>query len=128
VVDVIFADTRILPFPALVRAVVEENPGLNPASYLEQFRRRTITPEDAAHLRFSGSYAVEEAAAHFRRMITDADAFIRENSQREPGVLFQDRRTGAFFLPRSAEDWAEYHGALGGVVAQPPDSALSGMP
>jgi hypothetical protein len=127
VVDVIFADTHILPFPALVWAVVEKNPGLNPASYLEQFRRRTITPEDAAYLRFSGTYSVEDAAAHFRRMIADADAFISEHTQREPGVLFQDRRTGAFFLPRSAEDWAhtrEHRGALGGVVAQPPDAGL----
>ena len=44
-VDVLYADAHILPFPALVWAVVEKNPGLNPASYLEQFRRRTLTPE-----------------------------------------------------------------------------------
>jgi hypothetical protein len=128
VVDVIFADTHILPFPALVWAVVEKNPGLDPASYLEQFRRRTITPEDSAYLRFSGTYSIEAVAEHFRRMIADADAFVSENTQREPGVLFQDRRTGAFFLPRSVEDWAharEHRGALGGVVAQPPDAALS---
>ena len=53
VVDAIFADTHILTFPALVWAVVEKNPGLNPSSYLEQFRRRTLTPEDAAYLRFT---------------------------------------------------------------------------
>ncbi len=50
VVDAIFADTHIRPFPTLVWAVVEKNPGLNPSSYLEQFRRRTLTPEDAAYL------------------------------------------------------------------------------
>ena len=33
-VDAIFADGHILPFPALVWAVVEKNPGLNPSSYL----------------------------------------------------------------------------------------------
>ena len=60
VVDVIFADTHVLPFPALAWAVVEKNPGLNPASYREQFRRRTLTPEDAAYLRFTGAYSVED--------------------------------------------------------------------
>ncbi len=121
-VDAIFADTHILPFPALVWAVVDKNPGLNPAMYLEQFRRRTLTPEDAAYLRFSGAYSVEDAAQHFRRMVAEADTFINANTNREPGALLQDRRTGAFFLPRSEHDWAhtrEHRGALGGVVAQP---------
>lgn len=127
VVDVIFADARILPFPALVWAVVEKNPGLNPASYLEQFRRRTLTPEDAAYLRFAGVYSVADAAQHFRRMITEADTFIAANTLREPGALLQDRRTGAFFLPQSDDDWAhsrEHRGALGGVVAQPADMPI----
>lgn len=124
VVDVIFADTHILPFPALVWAVVEKNPGLNPASYVEQFRRRTLTPEDAAYLRFTGSYSVESAAQHFRQMIAAADAFIVANTYREPGALLQDRRTGSFFLPQTEDDWVhtrEHRGALGGVIAQPAD-------
>lgn len=115
--DAIFADTHILPFPALVWAVVEKNPGLNPSSYLEQFRRRTLTPEDAAYLRFTGAYSVEDAAQHFRRMIAAADTFIAANTRREPGALLQDRRTGSFFLPRSEQDWSctrEHRGALGG--------------
>lgn len=123
-VDAIFADTHILPFPALVWAVVEKNPGLNPSSYLEQFRRRTLTPEDASYLRFTGAYSVEDAAQHFRRMIAATDAFIAANTAREPGALLQDRRTGVFFLPRTEEDWActrEHRGALGGVIAQPAD-------
>jgi hypothetical protein len=123
-VDVIFADTHILPFPALVWAVVDKNPGLNPASYLEQFRRRTLTPEDAAYLQFTGAYRVDEAAGHFRRMVEESDRFIAANLHREPGALLQDRRTGAFFLPRSDEDWAhtrEHRGAIGGVIAQPAD-------
>ncbi|MBL0170362.1 MAG: hypothetical protein IPP90_06440 [Gemmatimonadaceae bacterium] len=123
-VDAIFADTHILPFPALVWAVVEKNPGLNPAMYLEQFRRRTLTPEDAAYLRFTGAYRVEDAARHFRRMVAETDAFIAANTSREPGALLQDRRTGAFFAPQSDNDWAhtrEHRGALGGVVAQPAD-------
>jgi len=121
-VDTIFADTHILPFPALIWAVVEKNPGLNPTMYLEQFRRRTLTPEDAAYLRFTGAYRVEDAAQHFRRMVAEADAFIAANTNREPGALLQDRRTGAFFLPLSDDDWAhtrEHRGALGGVVAHP---------
>ena len=65
-VDPIFADTHILPFPALVWAVVEKNPELNPAIYLEQFRRHTLTQEDAAYLRFTGAYRVEDAAQHAR--------------------------------------------------------------
>ncbi len=127
VVDVIFADTHILPFPALVWAVVEKNPGLNPSSYLEQFRRRTLTPEDAAYLRFTGAYSVEDAAQHFRRMIAATDTFIAANTHREPGALLQDRRTGSFFLPRSEEDWAntrEHRGALGGIIAQPADMRI----
>lgn len=127
VVDVIYADTHILPFPALVWAVVEKNPGLNPASYLELFRRRTLTPEDAAYLRFAGPYDVEDASRHFRRMVAEADAFISANTHRDPGALLQDRRTGAFFLPRTAEDWhhvREHRGALGGVLAQVADAAL----
>ena len=123
-VDAIFADTHILPFPALIWAVVEKNPGLNPSSYLEQFRRRTLTPEDAAYLRFTGDYSVEDAAQHFRRMVSAADVFIAANTLREPGVLLQDRRTGSFFLPQSENDWAytrAHRGALGGVVAQPAD-------
>ena len=47
-------------------AVVEKNSGLNPAMYLEQFRRRTLTQEDAAYLRFTGAYRVEDAAQHAR--------------------------------------------------------------
>ena len=128
VVDAIFADAHILPFPALVWAVVEKNPGLNPSSYLEQFRRRTLTPEDAAYLRFTGAYSVADAAQHFRRMIAAADTFIAANVQREPGALLQDRRTGSFFLPHSEDDYAhtrEHRGALGGVVAQPADLPIS---
>ena len=124
VVDVIFADAHILPFPALVWAVVEKNPGLNPASYLEQFRRRTLTPEDATYLRFVGAYSAADAAQHFRRMISEADTFIAANPHREPGALCQDRRTGSFFLPQSEDDWQhmrEHRGALGGVIAQPAD-------
>jgi hypothetical protein len=123
-VDAIFSDEHILPFPALVWAVVEKNPGLNPSSYLEQFRRRTLTQEDAMYLRFNGDYSVEEAARHFRRMVTETDTFIAANRHREPGVLLRDTRTGAFFLPLTDEDWShtiEHRGALGGVVAQPAD-------
>jgi len=126
-VDAIFADTHILPFPALIWAVVEKNPGLNPASYLEQFRRRTLTPEDATYLRFTGAYSVEDAAQHFRRMVRAADAFIAANTHRMPGALLQDRRTGTFFLPASDDDWAhtrEHRGALGGVIVQPADMAI----
>ncbi|HYW30505.1 MAG TPA: hypothetical protein VE869_03280 [Gemmatimonas sp.] len=121
-VDAIFADAHILPFPALVWAVVDKNPGLNPASYLEQFRRRTLTPEDAAYLRFTRAYRVDEAAQHFRRMVDACDAFIAANHHREPGALLQDRRTSAFFLPLTDEAWSharEHRGALGGVIAQP---------
>ncbi len=127
VVDAIFAHTHILPFPALVWAVVEKNPGLNPSSYLEQFRRRTLTPEDAAYLRFTGAYSVEDAAQHFRRMIAEADEFIATNTHREPGALLQDRRSGSFFVPQSEADWAhtrEHRGALGGVIAQPADMPI----
>jgi hypothetical protein len=126
-VDAIYADAHVLPFPALVWAVVEKNPGLNPASYLEQFRRRTLTPEDAAYLRFTGEYRVEDAARRFHEMVAETDAFIAANTHREPGALLQDRRTGRFFLPRSPDDWAhvrEHRGALGGVIAQPADLAL----
>ncbi len=128
-VDVLYADAHILPFPALVWAVVEKNPGLNPASYLEQFRRRTLTPEDAAYLRFTGAYDVADAAKRYRALVVAADAFISENTQREPGALLQSRRSGAFFLPQTTEDWAntrEHRGALGGVVAQPADTDLKG--
>ena len=127
-VDAIFADRHILPFPALVWAVVEKNPGLNPAAYLEQFRRRTLTPEDAAFLRFVGTYDVADAAHHFRAMVGDTDQFIADNLQREPGALFYDIRTGAFFLPGTPDDWAhtrEHRGALGGVVPQLADVSLS---
>ena len=127
-VDAIFADRHILPFPALVWAVVEKNPGLNPAAYLEQFRRRTITPEDAAFLRFVGTYDVADAAQHFRKMVFDTDQFIADNLQREPGALFCDTRSGAFFLPKTTADWdhaREHRGALGGVVPQLADVTLS---
>ncbi len=123
-VDAIYADRHVLPFPALVWAVVDKNPGLNPASYLEQFRRRTLTPEDAAYLRLVGPYAVEEAAQRFRGMVEATDRFIAANLDRVPGALLQDRRTGAFFLPESVDDWAhtrEHRGALGGVIPQPAD-------
>lgn len=128
VVDAIFADAQILPFPAMVWAVVEKNPGLNPSSYLEQFRRRTLTPEDATYLRFTGAYRVEDAAQHFRRMASAADTFIAANTRREPGALLQDRRTGSFFLPQPGEDWAhtrEHRGALGEVIAQPADMQIA---
>ena len=42
-VDVLYADAHILPFAALVWAVVEKNPGLNPATSTE----RTATPARA---------------------------------------------------------------------------------
>jgi len=129
-VDAIFADRHILPFPALVWAVVEKNPGLNPAAYLEQFRRRTVTPEDAAFLRFVGTYDVADAARHFRTMVSDTDEFIADNLQREPGALFRDTRSGAFFLPGTTDDWAhtrEHRGALGGVVPQLTDVPLSSL-
>ena len=128
-VDVLHADEHVLPFPALVWAVVEKNPGLNPASYLELFRRRTLTPEDAAYLRFTGAYDVADAAQRYRALVAAADAFINANTQREPGALLQDRRTGTFFLPKTADDWAhtrEHRGALGGVVAQAGHADLHG--
>ncbi|MDX2192167.1 MAG: hypothetical protein NW201_02355 [Gemmatimonadales bacterium] len=123
----IFADIHVLPFPALAWAVVEKNPGLNPASYLQLFRRRTLTPEDATYLRFARPYDVAEAARHFRRMVSEADEFIEANTHREPGALLQDRRTGRFILPRTDGDWRhvrEHRGALGGVIAQVGDAPL----
>ncbi len=126
-VDAIYADEHILPLPALVWAVVDKNPGLNPASYLEQFRRRTITPEDASYLRMAGPFSVEDAARAFRRMVAATDAFIAANLARTPGALLQDRRSGAFFLPQSDADWQhtrEHRGALGGVIAQPADASF----
>ena len=63
-------------------------------------------PPRAAYLRFTGTYRVENAARHVRRIVAEADAFIAANTHREPGALLQDRRTGAFFLPRSDIDWA----------------------
>lgn len=127
-VDAIFADTRILAFRALIWAVVDKNPGLNPSSYLEQFRRRTLTPEDATQLRFTGAYSVEEAARHYRRMVESADVFIAANTHRDPGALLQDRRTGFFFVSLSDDDWAHtraHRGALGGFIAQPADMPIS---
>jgi hypothetical protein len=128
VVDALYADRHILPFPALVWAVVEKNPGLNPASYLEQFRRRTLTPEDAAYLRFSGTYDVADAAHRFRSLVDATDHFINGHLELEPGALFQDRRTGGFFLPLTPEDWSharEHRGRLGGVVPLPADHLLA---
>ncbi len=129
-VDVLYADEHILPFPALIWAVVEKNPGLNPASYLEQFRRRTLTPEDAAFLRMTGAYDVAAAAARFRELIANADFFIEANRSREPGMLLQDTRTGQFIAPESPEDWAHirlHYGAPGGVVPRPAEATLRAL-
>jgi hypothetical protein len=82
-VDILYAAEHILPFPALVWAVVKKSPGLNPASYLEQFRRRTLTPEDAAFLRMTGAYDVAEASARFRSLVAAADAFISRARMRD---------------------------------------------
>jgi hypothetical protein len=82
-VDILYADEHILPFPALVWAVVEKSPGLNPASYLEQFRRRTLTPEDAAFLRMTGAYDIAAASARFRSLVAAADAFISRARRRD---------------------------------------------
>jgi hypothetical protein len=90
----------------LVWAAAACDPGLNPASLLEHLRRRTLTPEDAAFIRSQGDYSVEDAARRFRAMLAATDAFIAANTQRSPGALLQDRRTGAFFLPQSENDWA----------------------
>jgi hypothetical protein len=82
-VDLLYADQHILPFPALVWALVEKNPGLNPASYREQFRRRTLTPEDAAFLRMTGAYHIAAASARFRSLVAAADAFISRARMRD---------------------------------------------
>ena len=126
-VDILYADEHILPFPALIWAVVEKNPGLNPASYLEQFRRRTLTPEDAMFLRTTGAYDVAVAAARFRALVAAADAFIAANTAREPGMLLQDTRTGEFVAPLTPEEWSHirlHYGALGGVVPHAADVSL----
>ena len=77
--------------------------------------------------RFTGAYSVEDAAQHFRRMVSAADTFIAANTRREPCALLQDRRTGSLFPPQSEHDWAhtrEHRGALDGVIAQPADMQL----
>lgn len=123
-VDAIYADEQILSFPALVWPVVEKSSGLNPSSHLEQIRRRALTQEDAVRLRFSGAYDVAEAARRYRTMVDDTDRLITENTHREPGCLYFDRRSGEVFLPQTAEGWLharEHRGALGGVIAVPSD-------
>ena len=67
---------------------------------------------------------------HFRAMVSDTDLFIATNLQREPGALFCDTRTGAFFLPHTPDDWAharEHRGALGGIVPQLADVSLASL-
>lgn len=61
--DVLEAGARLLPFPALAWNVFEKHSSLNPASYLALCRRRTLTPEDAAAFRATGSVDVAEASA-----------------------------------------------------------------
>lgn len=106
-------------------------PGERFSNDLDVFHSAADTAnEDATYLRFTGAYSVEAAAQHFRRLVAAGDAFIAACLHREPGALLQDRRTGAFFLPQSDNDWAhtrEHRGALGGAIAQPADVPTGGV-
>ncbi len=56
--------------------------------------------EDAAFLRFVGTYDVADAAQHFRKMVFDTDQFIADNSSASRGRCSAIHAPAHSFRPR----------------------------
>jgi hypothetical protein len=129
-VDIIFVLDHILPLGALVWAAVAKDPGFNPASLLEQLRRRgRVRPEEVARLDLRTPFDPQEAAQGWREALDRADAFVMRRPPDEVGCLYFDPTRKTFVEPApdlSLEDQGllTHFGRPGGILPRPAQSSL----
>ncbi len=126
-VDILHAHEHILPLGALVWAAVAKDPGFNPASLLEQLKRRgRYRPEDVAELVLAAPLDLVECKEAWRATLRDAAEFIRERPYEEAGCLYYSPCRDCFVAPSPEASLREqglvtHFGQSGGILPRVAD-------
>ena len=101
-VDILHAHEHILPLGALIWAAVAKDPGFNPASLLEQLKRRgCYRSEEFDELVLAAPLDLAELKAAWRAALAAAAEFIRERPYEEAGCLYYSPCHDCFVAPSS---------------------------
>ena len=121
-VDILHAHEHILPLGALIWAAVAKDPGFNPASLLEQLKRRgRYRPEDFDELVLAAPLDLVELKAAWRAALVAAAEFIRERPCEEAGCLYYSPHRDRFVAPSAEGSLREqglvpHFGQPGGIL------------
>lgn len=121
-VDVLFADRRILGLGPLVWAAVAKDPGFSPMSLMEQLRRTgRYRPEDIARLDLVEPFDLVEGKQRWIDALAEADVFIASRPPDEIGCLYYSELHDRFEIPAPGVDLAGqglslHFGRPGGVL------------
>ena len=121
-VDIMHAHENVLPLGAMVWAAVGKDPGFNPASLLEQLKRRgCYRPEDLDQLDLAAPLDLPKAKTVWRAALSDAHDFIRGRPGSEAGCLYYSPSRGRFVAPSPGISLGEqgivaHFGQPGGIL------------
>lgn len=127
-VDILYAHEHVLPLGAMVWAAVGKDPGFNPASLLEQLKRRgRYQPEEIDRLALAAPFDPVEAKAAWRNALSDAHDFIRSRPHDEVGCLYYSPSRDGFTAPRPRRSLEEqglvpHFGRPGGILPRVAES------
>jgi hypothetical protein len=130
-VDILHAHEHILPLGALVWAAVAKDPGFNPASLLEQLKRRgRYRPEDVEELALAAPLDLVECKEAWRAALAAAAEFIRERPYDEAGCLYYSPCRDCFVAPSAEGSLREqglfpHFGQSGGILPRVAQSSLN---
>ncbi|MYG81249.1 MAG: nucleotidyl transferase AbiEii/AbiGii toxin family protein [Gemmatimonadetes bacterium] len=121
-VDILHSHEHILPLGALIWAAVAKDPGFNPASLLDQLKRRgCYRPEEFDELVLAAPLDPVELKAAWRTALAAAAEFIRERPCDEAGCLYYSPCLDRFVAPSAEASLREpglvpHFGQSGGIL------------
>lgn len=130
-VDILFADDRILPLGALIWAAVGKDPGFTPLSLLEHLRRAgRYRPEEIERLDLAVPFDLVEGKERWLAALDAAEEFVRARPPDEIGCLYYSEKLGRFEAPDPDADvesqgLVPHYGRPGGVLPRPSDQTIS---
>ncbi|MGH6878289.1 MAG: hypothetical protein ACREHV_13085 [Rhizomicrobium sp.] len=91
IVDLVTIHERILPLGAVIAAAVGRFPGMSPEEMLDEIRRHaTFSADEFRGLAMAAPIDARATQRSIRRMLEDAETFIRLLPSEAVGVLFLD--------------------------------------
>lgn len=118
--EILYINREILPLGPLCWAAAGKDPGFSPASLLELLKRRgRYRPEDFSALMVTEPIDLPGMKTEWLKMLSEADAFIRNAPPDQIGCLYYSRTRELFVDPQRHADTADiapHYGRPGGVL------------